>query len=130
MKVRGIRGATTASSNTKESIVDATTELLTELVARNEIAADDVAAVTFTATTDLDAEFPAVAARLGLGWTNVALMCAQEMQVPDGQPRTIRVMILLNTDKDAAELENVYLRDAVGLRQRGSEGERDRRSAN
>lgn len=130
MKVRGIRGATTANSNTKESIVEATTELLTELVARNEIDADDVAAVTFTATTDLNAEFPAVAARLGLGWTNVALMCAQEMQVPDGQPRTIRVMILLNTDKDAAELENVYLRDAADLRLRGSERERDRRSAN
>ncbi|MDD9994828.1 MAG: chorismate mutase [Dehalococcoidia bacterium] len=130
MKVRGIRGATTANSNTKESIVEVTTELLTELVARNEIDADDVAAVTFTATPDLNAEFPAVAARLGLGWTNVALMCAQEMQVPDGQPRTIRVMILLNTDKDAAELENVYLRDAVDLRLRGSERERDRRSAN
>ena len=130
MKVRGIRGATTANSNTKESIVEATTELLTELVARNEIDADDVAAVTFTATTDLNAEFPAVAARLGLGWNNVALMCAQEMQVPDGQPRTIRVMILLNTDKDAVELENVYLRDAADLRLRGSERERDRRSAN
>ena len=128
MKVRGIRGATTASSNTKESIVDATTELLTELVARNHIVGDDVAAVTFTATTDLDAEFPAVAARLGLGWTNVALMCSQEMKVPDGQPRTIRVMILLNTDKDAGELENVYLRDAVDLRLRGSES--DGRSAN
>ena len=121
MKVRGIRGATTADSNTKEAIVEATTELLTELVGRNDIDADDVAAVTFTATTDVDAEFPAVAARLGLGWTNVALMCSQEMQVPDGQPRTIRVMILLNTDKDAGELENVYLRDAVDLRLRGSE---------
>ncbi len=128
MKVRGIRGATTADSNTKEAIVEATTELLTELVGRNDIDADDVAAVTFTATTDLDAEFPAVAARLGLGWTNVALMCAQEVQVPDGQPGTIRVMILLNTDKDAGELENVYLRDAVDLRLRGSES--DGRSAN
>ena len=128
MKVRGIRGATTAESNRKEAIVEATTELLTELVGRNDIDADDVAAVTFTATTDLDAEFPAVAARVGLGWTNVALMCSQEMQVPDGQPRTIRVMILLNTDKAAGELENVYLRDAVDLRLRGSDS--DGRSAN
>ena len=128
MKVRGIRGATTAESNRKEAIVEATTELLKELVGRNDIDANDVAAVTFTATTDLDAEFPAVAARVGLGWTNVALMCAQEMQVPDGQPRTIRVMILLNTDKAAGELENVYLRDAVDLRLRGSDG--DGRSAN
>ena len=128
MKVRGIRGATTAGSNTKEAIVEATTELLTELVGRNGIDADDVAAVTFTATKDLNAEFPAVAARLGLGWTEVALMTAQEMQVPDGQPRTVRVMILLNTDKDPGELENVYLRDAVNLRLRGSKS--DGRSAN
>lgn len=128
MKVRGIRGATTAGSNTKEAIVEATTELLTELVGRNDIDADDVAAVTFTATKDLNAEFPAVAARLGLGWTEVALMTAQEMQVPDGQPRTVRVMILLNTDKDPGELENVYLRDAVNLRLRGSKS--DGRSAN
>ena len=128
MKVRGIRGATTAESNRKEAIVEATTELLKELVGRNDIDANDVAAVTFTATTDLDAEFPAVAARVGLGWTNVALMCSQEMQVPDGQPRTIRVMILLNTDKAAGELENVYLRDAVDLRLRGSDS--DGRSAN
>ena len=128
MKVRGIRGATTAGSNTKEAIVEATTELLTELVGRNDINADDVAAVTFTATKDLNAEFPAVAARLGLGWTEVALMTAQEMQVPDGQPRTVRVMILLNTDKDPGELENVYLRDAVNLRLRGSKS--DGRSAN
>ena len=128
MKVRGIRGATTAESNRKEAIVEATTELLKELVGRNDIDPNDVAAVTFTATTDLDAEFPAVAARVGLGWTNVALMCAQEMQVPDGQPRTIRVMILLNTDKAAGELENVYLRDAVDLRLRGSDS--DGRSAN
>ena len=128
MKVRGIRGATTAGSNTKEAIVEATTELLTELVGRNDIDANDVAAVTFTATKDLNAEFPAVAARLGLGWTEVALMTAQEMQVPDGQPRTVRVMILLNTDKDPGELENVYLRDAVNLRLRGSKS--DGRSAN
>ena len=128
MKVRGIRGATTADSNTKEAIIEATAELLTELVVRNSIDADDVAAVTFTATTDLDAEYPAVAARLGLGWTNVALMCSQEMLVPDGQPKSIRVMILVNTHKAASELENVYLRDAVNLRLRGSES--DGRSAN
>ena len=123
MKVRGIRGATTADSNTKEAIIEATAELLTELVVRNSIDADDVAAVTFTATTDLDAEYPAVAARLGLGWTNVALMCSQEMLVPDGQPKSIRVMILVNTHKAASELENVYLRDAVNLRLRGSESD-------
>lgn len=128
MKVRGIRGATTADANTQEAIVGATTELLKELVARNDIDVDDVAAAMFTATTDLNAEFPAMAARLGLGWTDVALMCSQEMQVPDGQPRSIRVMVLVNTDKPASALANVYLKDAVNLRKRDTDN--DGRNAN
>ena len=130
MAVRGIRGAITVDENDREAILEGTRELLQAMVAANGVEADAIASCHFTTSPDLNAEFPAVAARLGLGWTNVALMCAQEMQVPDGQPRTIRVMILLNTDKDAAELENVYLRDAADLRLRGSERERDRRSAN
>ena len=123
MKVRGIRGATTADSNTQEAIVDATEELLNEIVARNDFETDDIAAATFTATADLDAEFPAVAARVRLGWTDVALMCAQEMQVPDGQPRSIRVMILVNTDKQAKELHNVYLKGAVNMRKRDTDND-------
>ena len=126
--MRGIRGATTADANTQEAIVGATTELLKELVARNDIDVDDVAAAMFTATTDLNAEFPAMAARLGLGWTDVALMCSQEMQVPDGQPRSIRVMVLVNTDKPASALANVYLKDAVNLRKRDTDN--DGRNAN
>jgi chorismate mutase len=123
LKVRGIRGATTADSNTQEAIVDATEELLNEIVARNDFETDDIAAATFTATADLDAEFPAVAARVRLGWTDVALMCAQEMQVPDGQPRSIRVMILVNTDKQAKELHNVYLKGAVNMRKRDTDND-------
>ena len=79
-KVRGIRGATTASENTKNSILDATVELLEKLIATNCIQSDDVAVAVFTTTKDLNAEFPAQAARK-LGWKYVALMCAQEIDV-------------------------------------------------
>jgi chorismate mutase len=123
MKVRGIRGATTADANTQDAIVDATAELLTEIVARNDFEIDDIAAANFTATTDLNAEFPAMAARVRLGWTDVALMCAQEMQVPNGQSRSIRVMILVNTDKQAKELHNVYLKGAVNMRRRNTDND-------
>ena len=119
MKVRGLRGATTADSNTSDDILDATRELLERLVEANDVDADDIAAVTFSATKDLNAEFPAVAARVHLGWTNVAIMCSHEMDVPGGQERCIRVMILVNTDKSPEDLEMVYLRDAANLRSRG-----------
>ena len=119
-KVRGIRGATTADCNTKEAIVQATKELLEELIEANDIEADDVAAAIFSTTPDLNAEFPAVAARQ-LGWIYVALMCGHEMAVPDAQARCVRVLILINTDKSPQELRNVYLRGAEKLRDRGME---------
>ena len=118
--VRGIRGATTADANTKQSILHATTEMLTELVEANGLDVDDIAAAHFTTTQDLNAEFPAVAARL-MGWEHVALMCGHEMAVPDAQPMCIRVMVLANTDKHPGELVNVYLKGAVTLRKRGME---------
>lgn len=117
LKVRGIRGATTATSNTKEAILEATTELLQELIRANDIQADDVAWAYFTTTHDLNAEFPAVAARR-LGWQYVALMNGHEMQVPGAQARCIRAMILVNTERSPQELVNVYLRDAKNLRAR------------
>ena len=120
-KLRGLRGATTADTNTKSAIVSATSELLAELVSRNDLDLDDVAAAFFTTTRDLNAEFPAVAARL-LGWTQIALMCGHEMAVPDAQPMCIRVMVLLNTDKRPDQLDNVYLRQAANLRARGVDG--------
>ena len=119
-KVRGIRGATTADCNTREAIVQATKELLEELIEANDIEADDVAAAIFSTTPDLNAEFPAVAARQ-LGWIYVALMCGHEMAVPDAQARCVRVLILINTDKSPQELRNVYLRGAEKLRDRGME---------
>ena len=118
-KVRGIRGATTADGNTKEAILDATRELLEGLVDANDIDADDVAAVTFTTTRDLNAAFPALAARKYMGWDYVALMCSHEMDVPDAQPRCIRVLMLVNTDKSPQEISNLYLRGAANLRDRG-----------
>ena len=117
-KVRGIRGATTASENTKNSILDATVELLEKFIDTNCIPEDDVAAAVFTTTKDLNAEFPAQAARK-LGWKYVALMCAQEIDVEDAPGMCIRILILINTDKSAQDLENVYIRGAKDLRSRG-----------
>lgn len=118
-KVRGIRGATTADGNTREAVLAATGELMERLIEANSIDADDVAAAFFTTTPDLNAEFPAAAARL-MGWTHVALMGASEIDVPDAPPLCVRVLILINTDKSAQELVNVYLRGAVNLRKRGT----------
>jgi chorismate mutase len=122
--VRGLRGATTADSNTRDAILEATRELLQELVEANDVSADDIAAVTFTTTRDLDAEFPAVAARVDLGWTEVAMMCGHEMEVPGGQERCIRVMILVNTDKAPHELKRIYLREAASLRARSGKADK------
>ncbi|MCY4529593.1 MAG: chorismate mutase [Chloroflexi bacterium] len=116
-KIRGIRGATIADDNTQESILDATVELLTALVESNEVDVDDIAAAYFTTTEDLNAEFPAAAARQ-LGWQYVALLCAHEMQVPNAMGRVIRVMLLVNTDREASEIEFQYLRGADALRNR------------
>ena len=113
--VRGLRGATTADNNTREAILEATRELLEALVDANDVSVDDIAALTFSTTTDLDAEFPAVAARVNLGWTDVAMMCNHEMEVPGAQERCIRVLMLVNTDKGPKELERIYLRGATYL---------------
>lgn len=117
-KVRGLRGATTADRNTRDDILEATRELLEEMVRANDVDPDDIASVNFSTTRDLDAEFPAVAARVDMGWTAVAMMCSHEMDVPGGQERCIRVMLLINTDKSPSDLEYVYLRGAASLRDR------------
>ena len=115
MAVRGIRGAITAAANQKTAIVDATSRLLQEIVAANGVALDDVAAVFFTTTPDLNAEFPAAAAR-ALGWSNVPLLCGHEMSVPDRLGCCIRVMMLVNTEKSQAEIRHVYSGGAALLR--------------
>ena len=118
---RGIRGATTADANTKQAILEATQELLEQLVAGNDLEKDSIAAAIFSTTRDLNAEFPAVAARTRLRWQDVALFNTHEMAVPDDAPSCIRVLLLVNTDKEPGELVNVYLRGAANLRARGTE---------
>ncbi|MEX2598484.1 MAG: chorismate mutase [Dehalococcoidia bacterium] len=116
----GIRGATTADANTRNAITHATEELLRELVKANELAETDVSAVFFTTTPDLNAEFPAMAARIGLGWEHTALMSSHEIDVPGAPSSVIRVLVLANTEKDKESLVHVYLKGAQHLRARGT----------
>jgi chorismate mutase len=115
MRLRGIRGATTVDDNTPEAILEATTELLVELMRANGLRIDDVASAFFTTTRDLNAEFPAVAANK-LGWTNVALLCGHEMDVPGSLARCLRILLHVNTEKDPRQIVHVYLRGATALR--------------
>ena len=115
MPVRGIRGATTVSKNSREEILAAARELLTAMIEANDINPEDVASATFTTTPDLNAEFPAVAARQ-MGWTFVPLMCGHEMGVPGSLPLCLRILLHLNTDKGAHDIAHVYIRGAAALR--------------
>jgi chorismate mutase len=112
---RGIRGATTVDENTPEAILEGTHEMLTKIIAANDLKPEDVASALFTTTTDLNTEYPAVAARQ-LGWQEVALMCAHEMAVPHGLKMCIRVLIHWNTTRRSDEIQHVYIRGAVNLR--------------
>lgn len=113
--LRGIRGAVTASANTSEAILEATTELLRVLQDANGFALEDVESAIFTSTLDLTAEFPARAARR-LGWLDVPLLGAVEVAVPSGMPRCIRVLLHVYTTRPRAGLKHMYLRDAAKLR--------------
>jgi chorismate mutase len=115
MYCRGIRGATTAERNEREEILMATTELLQLMVRKNELHVEDIASAIFTVTEDLDAEFPAAAARQ-LGWDEVALMCMREIPVPNSLGKCIRVLLHVNTTRTASEIRHVYTREAVTLR--------------
>ncbi|MBM3940508.1 MAG: chorismate mutase [SAR202 cluster bacterium] len=117
----GLRGATTADANTRDAILDATEELLRELLAANHVAEDDIAAIFLTTTTDLTAEFPAVAARVRLGLERTALMSSHEIPVPGSTPSVIRALLLVNTSKRKDELKHLYLKGAANLRARGLE---------
>jgi chorismate mutase len=115
MMVRGVRGATTVESNTAETILAATQELLQKVVEINGIVEEDVASVFFTTTADLNAVFPAAAARR-FGWHRVALMGSQEANIVDGLPRCIRLLIHWNTAKSLDEIQHVYMHGAEKLR--------------
>ncbi len=114
-RCRGVRGATTVEANEREAILEATRELLGQMVADNEIEVEDVASVIFSTTPDLDAEFPALAARQ-MGWHDTALFCTHEMAVPGALPRCIRVLLHWNTPKSLTDIRHPYLRDAANLR--------------
>jgi monofunctional chorismate mutase len=115
MKVRVLRGAITAEDNTKEAIVEATTELLEEMLDRNDVATDDVIFILFTATKELTAEFPAAVVRK-LGLSHIPVLCARELDVEGALPFTIRAMMMLYTEKAREQLRHVYLKDARQLR--------------
>lgn len=116
MKVRGVRGATTADANSREAVIEATADLLREMLQANKIDSDDLAAVQFTTSPDLVAEFPAVAAREKLGWKYVPLLNAVEIDRPGAQSMCIRILMFWNTDVAQSAVKHVYLKGAVNLR--------------
>ena len=113
--LRGIRGAVTAPANTSEAIMEATTELLRALQDANGFALEDVESAIFTLTPDLNAEFPARAAR-ELGWLDVPLLGAVEVDVPNAMPRCIRVLLHVYTALPRAQVKHMYLGAAASLR--------------
>lgn len=115
-KVRAIRGATTASENTKEAIEEAVTELLDAIEKRNQLDPEDIVSVIFTATQDLNAIFPAAIARQRSNWENVPLLDVQQMHVEGSIERCIRVLLHINTPKPQREMCHPYLQNAKSLR--------------
>ncbi len=117
--MRGIRGATTATANTSDAIVEATEELLRKLIEANQLDVAEVCFAFFTTTQDLNAEFPAFAARR-LGWVDVPLLCSHDMDVqlpnPRGVPMCIRILLLYNTDSAQSAMRHVYLRGAQAIK--------------
>jgi chorismate mutase len=116
MAVNGIRGATVISSNQSDAILSGTRQLLQAISAANPgLRPEDIASVFFTVTDDLNADYPAKAARQ-LGWTQVPMLCAREILVPGGLAGCLRVLILWNTDRLQTEVNHVYLGEAARLR--------------
>jgi chorismate mutase len=115
VSVRALRGAIQVDVDAREDILEATTELLTAVLERNALAAEDLISVVFTATPDLRAEFPAYAARQ-MGITDVPLLCASEIDVPGAMPRVLRLLAHVETERPRADLRHVYLRGAAQLR--------------
>src|SRR3954465_3353142 len=115
MRLVALRGANTVTENTAEAILAATDALMREILARNELGAEDLVSCIFTLTPDLDAEFPAVAARQ-MGLSGVPLLCAREIPVPGALPQVIRVLIHAYLADPEAKPQHVYLGDAIKLR--------------
>lgn len=120
MQCRGIRGAIAVSANNRKGIVAASKKLLTNMAKANRIDTRDIAAILFTTTPDLDAEFPAAATR-ELGWpADLALLCGHEMNVPGALPLCLRVLMLVNTERESDEIVHVYLGEAKKLKDKPS----------
>jgi chorismate mutase len=113
--VLAVRGAVQVDADDRDQILEATAELVTEVMTRNALTTDDVISVIFTATPDLTAEFPALAARK-LGFHDVPLLCASEINVPHALPRVIRLMAHIQSDRPRSDIQHVYLRGATALR--------------
>ena len=115
LNVRGIRGANVVAENTKSAIHHATREVLTQIIRLNRIAVDEIAAIYFTLTIDLNAAFPAEVAR-EMGMTKVPLLCMQEIAVPNNLPKVVRILMLVNTTLRQEEIKHVFIGKAKVLR--------------
>jgi chorismate mutase len=113
--VRAVRGAIQVGADTREEILGGSAELVTAMLERNALTADDIISIVFTATPDLTADFPAYAARQ-LGLTDVPLLCTTEIAVPGALPHTVRLLAHVETERTRAELRHPYLRGAAALR--------------
>lgn len=114
--IRGIRGATTITSDTGEIIHDETERLVLEMVKKNSVNPDHVASVIISTTTDISSAFPAKAVRSIPGWTYVPVMCTHEMDVPKSINLCIRVLMHVNTELAQQDVHHVYLNGAMKLR--------------
>ncbi|ACL69790.1 chorismate mutase [Halothermothrix orenii] len=113
--MRGIRGAITVDTNTAEDIINSTRRLLSEIINENHIQQEEIVSIIFTATEDLDQEYPAVAAR-EMGYNNVPLLCLQEMNVTGSLSSCLRVLIHINRNCSLSDIKHVYLKEAKRLR--------------
>ncbi|HPA71843.1 MAG: chorismate mutase [Spirochaetes bacterium] len=125
MAVRGIRGATTVDANTREQIISRTMELLEGLIEKNGISLEDVASAVFSVTDDVNAEFPAVAARK-IGWIYTPLFCTREIPVPGALNLCVRVLLHVNSERKQEEMVHLYLHEAEKLRPDLDHSARDR----
>ncbi|MEX2460815.1 MAG: chorismate mutase [Paenibacillaceae bacterium] len=116
MRVRGIRGATTVANDEENEILAATTEMLLQIVAENQVVPEDICSVFVTTTEDLTATFPARAIRQMQGWELVPLMCSLEIPVKPSLPKCIRLMVHVNTEKTQNQINHIYLNEAKVLR--------------
>jgi len=115
LSVRAVRGAVTVDNNSSEDVMNETIKLLSRMIDDNVINKDDIISIIFSTTHDINAAFPAAAARK-MGWTDIPLMCTNEMDVPGSLPKCIRILMHINSDKTNAQLRHIYMKDARKLR--------------